>query len=157
MSRGLWQAIRVGLTRNVAFTAPGAEDERLRGRTYAIPFEDVWQACLRLMGGGLKRWEILESDDQEGIIRGRVHGRVERTNSTFTVRVILDANAQTRVDGLSASRVGRADFGINARRLHRFFRALDRALTARERATGPARADAGREGKPEPVHGASAG
>lgn len=156
MSGGLWQSIRVALTRNVAFTAPGAEDARLRGRTYPIPFEDVWQACLRLIGGGLKRWEVLESDDQEGIIRGRVYGRLERSTSTFTVRVILDANAQTRVDGLSASRVGRADFGVNARRLHRFFRALDKALSSRERAAS-ARPDVGRTAKAAPVHGANAG
>lgn len=128
MSRSLWQSLWVGLTRNVAFTAPAAEDERLRGRTYAIPFEDVWQAALRLMGGGLKRWEIVESDDQEGIIRGVAHGRLERSTSNLTVRIVLDANAQTRVDALSASRVARADLGLNARRLHRFFRALDAAL-----------------------------
>ena len=157
MSRGLWESIRVALTRNVAFTAPAAEDERLRGRTYAIPFEEVWQASLRLIGGGLKHWDILESDDQEGIIRGQVRGRFERTTSSFTVRIILDANAQTRVDGLSASRVGRADFGINARRLHRFFRALDSALSSRERAGGALRADAARKARREAVHGARTG
>ena len=127
----------LGLTRNVAFTAPGAEDERLRGRTYAIPFEDVWQASLQLVSGGLKRWELLEYDDREGIIRGIAHGRLKRFTSAVTIRISLDVDAQTRVDALSASRVGRMDLGVNTRRLHRFFRALDRAMaeaTSRRRA-----------------------
>ena len=158
MSRSLWESVWVGLTRNVAFTAPGAEDERLRGRTYAIPFEAVWQASLRLLGGGLKRWEIVESDDQEGIIRGAVRGRIERTGSAITVRIVLDANAQTRVDALSASRVGRADFGFNARRLHRFFRALDQARAAeRGQPIAAFRIEPARARRPGPVEGAGVG
>jgi hypothetical protein len=118
----------LGLTRNVAFTTPDAEDARLRVRTYAIPFEDVWQASLNLVDGGLARWEMLEADDREGIIRGLAHGRLERFTSAVTVRITLDFNAQTRVDALSASRTGRSDLGVNGRRLHRFFSSLDHAL-----------------------------
>lgn len=130
----------LGLTRNVAFTAPGAEDERLRGRTYAIPFEDVWQASLQLVDGGLKRWELLEYDDREGIIRGLAHGRLRRSTSAVTIRISLDLDAQTRVDALSASRVGRMDLGANARRLHRYFSRLDAAMVeVRSRRAGSVR------------------
>ena len=128
MSRSFTDAIVRGLTRNVAFTSAASPDPRLQGRTYAIPFEDVWQASLELVGGGLKRWEMLEADDREGIIRGLARGRVERFTSAITVRITLDADAQTRVDALSAARVGRADLGVNSRRLHRYFAALDRRL-----------------------------
>lgn len=128
MIGGLADAFIRGLTRNVAFTSPGSPDPRLRGRTYAIPFEEVWQASLDLVGGALKRWELLEEDDQEGIIRGMARGRFERFTSAITVRITLDVDAQTRVDALSAARVGRADLGINARRLHRYFTALDARL-----------------------------
>lgn len=128
MIRRIADAVIRGLTRNVAFTSPAAPDPRLRGRTYAIPFEDVWQASLELMGGRLKRWQVLEADDQEGILRGVARGRVERFTSAITIRITLDADAQTRVDALSASRVGRADLGVNARRLSRYFRALDERL-----------------------------
>lgn len=117
-----------GLTRNVAFTTPQSEDPRLTGRTYAIPFEDVWRLSLALIGGEFEGWKVLEADDGEGIIRGVAGGRIDRFTSAVTIRVTLDSNAQTRVDALSASRVGRADFGINARRLDRFFRELDRRL-----------------------------
>lgn len=129
MSRGLVGGIVRGLTRNVAYTSPSAEDPRLRGRTYAVPFEEVWQAATKLVGGELKRWEILEADDQEGLIRGTAHGMMERFTSGITVRITLDADAQTRVDAMSASRSGRAGLGINGRRLIRFFNRLDRAVS----------------------------
>ncbi|HUG41284.1 MAG TPA: DUF1499 domain-containing protein [Longimicrobiales bacterium] len=128
MIRELAHKAWLGLTRNVAFTAPAAADDRLRGRTYAIPFEEVWQSSLHLVDGGLKRWELLEYDDREGIIRGLSRGWTGST-SAITVRVTLDADAQTRVDALAASRVGRMDLGANVRRLHRFFRSLDAAVS----------------------------
>lgn len=121
----LVDAVVRGLSRNVAFTTPAATDPRLTGRTYAVPFDEIWQASIELVGGGLKRWEITGADDQEGIIRGIVHGRVDRFTSTVTVRITLDRNAQTRVDAMCAAQVGRADLGANARRLHRYFSALD--------------------------------
>lgn len=117
-----------GLTRNVAFTAPGAEDERLRGRTYGIPFQVVWQAALDLVSGGLKRWELTEHDDEEGIIRGIARSRAPGLDSAITVRITLDPDAQTRVDALSSSLTARADLGSNVRRLSRFFQALDQAV-----------------------------
>ncbi len=131
MSENAFDAVVRGLTRNVAFTSPGAEDPRLRGRTYAIPFEDVWQSSRALVGGGLRRWEVVEADDEEGLIRGVAHSRIQRFTSTITIRITLDMDAQTRVDAMSASRVGRADLGVNARRLHRYFKALDRMLAER--------------------------
>ncbi|MFO7894882.1 MAG: DUF1499 domain-containing protein [Longimicrobiales bacterium] len=128
MIRELADAVVRGLTRNVAFTSPDAGDSRMRGRTYAIPFEDVWQASLRLVDGELRRWQLLEADDREGIIRGVARGLSDRFSSAVTIRITLDHNAQTRVDALSASRSGRYDLGSNARRLRKFFRSLDRAL-----------------------------
>jgi hypothetical protein len=123
-------AARRGLTGNGAATAPDAEDPRLVGRTYAIPFEAVWQASLELMGGGLRGWELVDHDDQEGVIRGVARGFPKRLDSELTLRIVLDPDAQTRVDGRADSPVARADLGANARRLGRFFRALDRTLDA---------------------------
>lgn len=128
MIRRLFRSLRTGLTRNMALTASDAEDPRLRGRTYAIPFDAVWQASLALVDGGLSGWQVNESDDGDGVIRGMVRGRLRRFDSRFTVRVSLDHDAQTRVDGICASLVAKVDLGVNARRLGRFFHALDRAL-----------------------------
>lgn len=120
-----------GLTRNVAFTTPDSEDGRLTGRTYAIPFEDVWQATLNLIQNELRYWNLISEDDREGIIRAEVKGRVERLQSSVTIRIGLDPDAQTRVDALAACRTGRADLGVNARRLGRYFRELDSRLEER--------------------------
>lgn len=131
MSGGFLDAAVRGLTRNIAFTSPGSEDPRLTGRTYAIPFDDVWQTALGLVRAEFERWEVTEADDEEGLIRGTIHGRFERFTSSLTVRITLDPNAQTRVDAMAAARTGRADLGVNARRLHRFFAELDHGLETR--------------------------
>lgn len=128
MTGGYFDSVRLAMTRNVAFTAPDSPDDGLRGRTYMIPFEVVWQASLSLVSGGLSGWSLVGADDGEGIIRGRVRSRLRRFESAVTFRVSLDQDAQTRVDGMSASHLGRADFGVNARRLRRFFSALDGAM-----------------------------
>jgi hypothetical protein len=128
VSEHLFGAVRRGLTKNTAYTAADSGDRRLRGRTYAIPFDTVWQAALGLVDGGLRGWSVLAADDKEGVIEGAIHGRIRRFNSAVTIRVSLDRDAQTRVDGLAAAVTGQADLGTNARRLARFFRSLDRAI-----------------------------
>lgn len=132
--RRLWRA----LTRNIAVTDRLADDPRLRGRTYAIPFEQVWQATLALPRHGLKRWTVVHADDDEGTVRMRVRPALLGTRADVTIRIGLDANAQTRVDARSRSRAGLIDFGGNARRIGRFFRGLDRALARRRAARAPA-------------------
>jgi hypothetical protein len=121
-----------------AFTAPDAADPRLRGRTYAVPFDAVWRTALGLMDGGLNGWRVVGADDEEGIIEGEVHGRLQRFDSEVSLRISLDRDAQTRVDGVAESISGTADLGSGARRLARLFRALDRALD-RGLATGSGR------------------
>jgi len=118
------------LTANVAETAPEAEDPRLRGRTYAIPFDAVWRAATDL-AGSLRGWTVTGSDDCEGIIQAEARTLVMRFVDDVTIRIRLDENAQTRVDMRSASRKGVGDFGTNARRIGRFMRLLDRRLVER--------------------------
>lgn len=125
----LWR----GLTENRADTNPAHTDPRLRGRTYAIPFDRVWNACMELAGGGLPRWWVARADDQRGVIDARQKTLVFRFIDDVRIYVSLDNNGQTRVDMASRSRKGRGDLGTNARRIHRFFRALDRHLEATPR------------------------
>jgi hypothetical protein len=129
-----------GLAGDAAFTTPGANDARLVGRTYAIPFDLVWQAALGLISGGLHGWQLVSADDQTGIMLGRVPSRISRLEGEITVRILLDPNAQTRVDALATTAPGKPDLGVNARRIGRFFHSLDAAL-ARERggSIGPLR------------------
>ena len=111
-----------------AATAAAAPDPHLRGRTYAVPFERVWQAALALAGGRLRGWRVVDADDQEGVIRAEARRRFGRACDDVIVNIGLDADAQTRVDAVSSAREGWTDLGANARRLRRFFRALDRAV-----------------------------
>ncbi|HEX6134388.1 MAG TPA: DUF1499 domain-containing protein [Longimicrobiales bacterium] len=115
-------------------TSPDASDRRLRGRTYAIPFDTVWQAALRLTSGGMFRWTCHEADDQDGVIIASTRSLAGAVHDVM-VRVGLDENGQTRVDASAQARKPLSDFGRSKRRLRRFFRRLDRALAGR-----PARA-----------------
>jgi hypothetical protein len=82
------------------------------------------------MGGGLKGWSMVDADDREGEIDGLIRGWFERFHSGVTVRITLDQDAQTRVDAVAATLSGKVDLGVNAQRLGRFFKALDRDLEA---------------------------
>lgn len=125
-------ARRIGyaLTRNRAATGADHWDPRLRGRTYHVPFERVWQAALALAGGELRRWKIVQSDDYEGIIEAEAKTFWMRFVDDVRIHIYLDDDAQTRVDLVSQSRKGRGDMGTNARRAARFLRALDRRVLA---------------------------
>lgn len=113
-----------------AGTDPCASDRRLRGRTYAIPFEPVWTACVNLADGGLPRWRVVEADDEKGILEAVSESRFLHVEDDVYVCVGLDENGQTRVDIESASRGARIDLGRNARRIGAFFRRLDKLLGA---------------------------
>jgi hypothetical protein len=138
--------------RGSAATAPGAPDPQLRGRTYAVPFEDVWQAALRLAAGGLSRWHLQTHDDGDGVIRARTKG-IAGAMHGVCIRIVLDENAQTRVDAEAVAE-GPRDFGAARRRLVRFFAALDRALEnppVRSPLRPPAKARAAHDAGMEPA------
>ena len=126
----IWRALTV----KEAETAEGHEDARLRGRTYAIPFEDVWSAARALASVGMRGWRMVSADDDEGVIQVEATGMLRRSRvDDVVIRVTLDRNAQTRVDARAAAREGRGDLGRNARSIGRFFRALDRAVVEARR------------------------
>ena len=118
------------LTENEASTDPGSVDERLRGRTYTIPFDPVWKAAVGLAGGELSGWKILSADDRAGTIYALVRTRLTGSETDVRVSVGLDQNAQTRVDLASSSRTGRGDLGRARRHIGRFLARLDEALKA---------------------------
>jgi Protein of unknown function (DUF1499) len=119
-----------GLTESRAETDPHSVDARLQGRTYAIPFQKVWTAALNLAGGGVRGWQLLRADDQEGVIEATTKTRVFGIEGDVRIEIGLDENAQTRVDLLSFSRTDRADLGRNRRTIAKFLRRLDKRLGA---------------------------
>lgn len=125
MMMPLWEA----LTRNEAATRPDHANPRLRTRTYAVPYPDVWDAAHHLAAEVIPRWTLRGVDVRGGDILAEA--RTKRWNFVDDVRihVYLDENAQTRVDMESSSRQGPADLGTNARRIRRFLEALDAAVS----------------------------
>ena len=126
---GIWRA----LTRNRAFTDDESPDPRLRVRTYGIPFAAVWDAALAI-ARGTRGWTVTASDPLAGEIVAESATRMWKFVDDVWIRISLDEDGQTRVDMTSASRVGRADLGNNARRIARFLHALDRHVLGGKRA-----------------------
>ena len=111
-----------GLTQSHAETDPSAEDGRLRGRTYAIPFDAVWSAALAIAEGGMRGWTVTASNDEAGTID------IEAQTMVLKVIVGLDENAQPRVDIRAQARSAKPDLGRNPRKIGAFMKRLDRAL-----------------------------
>ena len=120
-----------GFTERAARTSPDSADPVLAGRTYAIPFDPVWNAALELSSGGLKGWELVSADDQLGVIRADVRGPWLPLEANVLVSVVLDPNGQTRVDMSALGNHRGGDLGVNYRRIRRFFDSLDLSLDAR--------------------------
>ena len=118
------------LTENSAQTQADAEDSRLRGRTYLVPYARVWDEIVGMIEEH-PRWKLVSADEASGLIRAEAKTLVFRFIDDVRFKLKLDEDALTRVDMWSASRVGNADLGANARRIVRFFRNLDRRLEAR--------------------------
>jgi hypothetical protein len=122
----IWDA----LTQNGARTDRLSPDAALRGRTYAISFDRVWNAALDVCRGAKRGWEVTTADDQNGVIQAVTPKRLLGAVADVTVRVTLDADGQTRVDVESTSRDSTRDLGANRKRIQRFLPALDRKLGA---------------------------
>ena len=116
-----------GLTRNRARTRADSDDPRLVGRTYPVPFTQVWDAVMET-ASSRARWTVTEADPRRGVLRAEARTLLWRFTDDVEVTVSLDGDGLTRVDLVSASRVGGADLGANARRIARFLHALDRRL-----------------------------
>jgi hypothetical protein len=109
-----------------AITDIDHNDPALRGRTYGVPFIRVWVGALALLQR--PRWTLTHQDEDEGLLRAECQTRLFRFVDDVVVRISLDADAQTRVDMESTSRLGYHDLGTNRRRVRRFFDDLDRAV-----------------------------
>lgn len=121
------------LTRNRAFTGPGADDPRLATRRYAVPFARVWSAALAT-AGTLPRWRVVAADGRKGEIAAEASTLLWKFVDDVWIRVWLDEDGWTCVDVASSSRVGRSDLGTNARRIARFLHRLERRLSGGENA-----------------------
>ena len=123
--------ILLALREDRAHTDPASPDARLVGRTYAIPFELVWNSAVGLARGGMRGWTVSSADDLTGVIIASTATRVFAIRDDVRVRIGLDQNGQTRVDLSCKSRTERASLGRHRRAIARFLDRLDRQLDAR--------------------------
>lgn len=122
-------SLLTALTRNIAETSPTAEDPHLRTRFYPLSHETVWnsvQQVAALQPG----WTVTKRDPVEGTLEAEARTRLLKFVDDVTIRVRPASGERVSVDLLSRSRVGKGDFGANARRIRRFLEALDGTLAA---------------------------
>lgn len=119
-----------GLSSERTATHPDHPDERLRGRSYAIPFELVWTSALILAEEEVEGWSVQRWDDKAGTIFVEAQLSLLRRTDDVRIHVSLDPNAQTRVDLESEPRQGKVDLGKTAQRIGVFFTLLDKKIGA---------------------------
>ena len=120
-----------GLRGRSATTHPLERDARLRGRSYAIPFDRVWSAAEAAAAGGCPRWALVSADDESGVIVAEVRTLLTGRIGDARIEIGLDDNGQTRLDMHLVMRGRRGDLGAAARLVGRFTKRLDAALQAR--------------------------
>lgn len=113
-----------------AQTDPRSPDSHLRGRTYAIFFDEVWRAACALAEGGMRRWDLLRSDDEAGVIEAVATSRVLKATDHVDISVGLDENGQTRVDVTVTTDKPLFGIGRGRRLVGRFFARLDARMRA---------------------------
>jgi uncharacterized protein (DUF1499 family) len=130
------------LTRNRAHTAPEHPDAHLRGREYPLPPAAVWDAVVAV-AARMPPWRVTEVEPERREVRAEAHTRLCRFTDDVVIVVEARGSSRARVDLRSASRIGGADFGTNARRIARFLQILDRhiggAALAQDRVEPPIR------------------
>lgn len=120
-------SLLIALTRNIAETSQNAEDSRLRTRLYPLSRETVWTTVQQL-AGTQPGWTVVKTDPAEGELKAESRTKLLKFVDDVTLRVRPASGQHISVDMHSRSRLGKADFGTNARRIGAFLAALDSAL-----------------------------
>lgn len=119
-------ALRAWPLINVVETGETPEYPDLTPRVYRVSTDRVFDAVLHAVHR-LPRWSLISSRPENGDIRAEAKTMVFRFVDDVLIRVTAGGET-TVVTVRSASRIGRGDFGQNARNIHAFFDELDRQL-----------------------------
>lgn len=111
---------------NIVETGRTLEYPDIQPRTYQKSKAEVFDAALHVVNR-LPRWSLVGYDENQGEIQAESRTALWRFVDDVRVRV-RSGEGGTVVDVRSASRVGRGDFGQNARRIRGFLEELDRQL-----------------------------
>jgi uncharacterized protein (DUF1499 family) len=112
---------------NVVETGLTPDYPDIQPRAYRQPVERVFDGALHAIQR-LPRWSLVSYRAESGEIRAEATTRVLRFHDDVLIRVTR-RGGETVVTARSASRIGRGDFGQNARNIRAFFQELDRQVS----------------------------
>jgi len=111
---------------NVVETGRTPEYPDILPRRYEAEVEQVFDAALHAVNQ-LPRWALVSYQPESGEIRAEARTRLFRFVDDVHIRVVSEGNAAV-VLVRSASRIGRGDFGQNARNIRVLFEEIDRQM-----------------------------
>jgi uncharacterized protein (DUF1499 family) len=120
---------------NAVETGKSPEYPDLQPRTYASPAERAFETA-RKVAGQLPRWKVLTYQFSPMEIRAVAKTPLWGFIDEVTIRVNAEEERAV-VNVRSASKVGRWDFGQNARNVRVYIEALDRAMEGKNVAGSP--------------------
>jgi len=97
--------------------------------TCALAPDTAYAQALSLARAPRWNWSITAEDAAGRTFQGVAVSSIFHFEDDFTVRVTSGGDGGSRIDMRSKSRVGKSDLGANARRIRRYFEALEPLLT----------------------------
>ncbi len=115
------------LTENRAETRPNHFDPSLRTKTCVLPSDACFNLVLEILST-LPRWKVVRQDRETGRITAVRLTPVFGFTDDIEIRVTKKEENTAWLNLRSASRVGKGDFGQNARNIREVFEAFERRM-----------------------------
>lgn len=116
-----------GLTHNQAETRPDHSDPSLWTRTYAIDHDVFFTKLLEVIKE-LPRWKVLSHDLALGEVVATRETRIFHFVDDVRILVVKKEKETIILNIRSASRIGKGDFGQNARNIRELLKGLDQRI-----------------------------
>ncbi|MDP3938419.1 MAG: DUF1499 domain-containing protein [Deltaproteobacteria bacterium] len=113
-----------GLFRNRVCTTPDAGNPGLRTRLYAGGPKKIFDYA-KTLAEKRRGWKIVDTNLDEGILKVEARSRIFKFVDDVVIRIHPAPGGGTLLDMESRSRVGKGDFGANARRVKSFLNRID--------------------------------
>jgi len=123
----LWIGGCAGLTTNHAETSPVHDDPTLRTRYLSGDYDAVFSAASKV-ADTLPRWKIVGDERAPGSILAERQTRLFKFVDDVRIEITQTDDGKVAVNLSSQSRVGKGDFGQNARNIREFLQAFRTAF-----------------------------
>ncbi|MEO2054050.1 MAG: M28 family peptidase [Nitrospira sp.] len=112
------------ITQNRAETQQTHPDPSLRPRMYRTSTTTVFEATIDLINK-LPRWKWVQQEPSSGLILAERRSRLFQFVDDVRIEITRTPSGETAVHAVSQSRIGKWDFGQNARNIRTLLNALD--------------------------------